>query len=282
MTTELTSGFHIFLAIAFTCFMWVCVVRPYTSLLSVKSLKYLPIIMILIIATVLTSVVLHEELYKKWLPDKSDFAIVKIVTLLIGVIGREIFLYHHSSSGSSNYTFFTYFVMFFFMINILEASVISYLDNKENTTNIIIFSNGLLLCVILCIMLFKGYKVGMKYDKTSLYIVTNFGPLFIMAYTIWNLLFVVQTGNVPILLNFCSTLLLPILVEYSGQGDWLQTRGISLLFFILFIVGFGNGESNVLPMYNTPPEETVNDNTKSFIMILSCVLVAFSFINEII
>ena len=266
-TTDLTTGFHIFLAIAFTCFIWICVVKPYTTLLNISYLKYLPIISIVLIAIILFIVIVYEQLYKNTLSDENIFAILKISTLLFGIIAREIFLAYHAQSGSRNFKVFTFFVMIFFMINILEASATSIissmdtnkqeLDKIQEVPNLELFSGiiGITLCVIVSMMLIRGYRVDMFYDSSSLYIKTKLGPLFILAYTFWNLLFVIQIGGLPTLLNFCSTLLLPIIVEYSGSGDWLQTRGIALFFCIIILMGFGNGGSNLLPMYNVSPGE---------------------------
>ncbi len=304
--SEITTGFHIFLAIAFTCFMWVCIVKPFTTLIGNKWLKYIPIVTIMIIATVFTSIVIYEELYKNSLSEENNFALAKIIALIIPVIIREFFLFWHVSSGSRNFTYFTYFTIIILVVNILEASISSYLNIKkpelDNVTEVpnlgmVSFINGCALCAMLCMMIIRGYRVGMNYDKNSLYIVTKFGPLFIIAYTLWNLLFVIQLGGLPTLLNFFSTLLLPILVEYSGQGDWLHTRGVSLLFFILITMGIGPDESNLLPMYNISDEEnrdiviktTYNTElmkvqemkeVKITVAVMSCIFVIFAMCNE--
>ncbi len=267
-SNDITIATHLYIAIATTCLAYLLVVFPITSVFKenfTTLIKYSPVwTMTLILYIILPGIIIHRGLYKFSESGEDNFALMKMFAVIITGLGRELFLAYFVLSGnvsknSKFYTLFTIFMLITLGGNIAEAVYNQISDrNKpelDNTTevpelNIINASMGIILIIVLLIIVFKGHKIGVNNTSGNLYQITKIGYPFIIAYTLWNLLFVIQTGGIPTFMFFCTTLLLPIILEFCGVGDWLHTRGVTLMFFIIVMFGIGKGQENILPMYN--------------------------------
>lgn len=255
---KFSTSTHIYLAIASTCLAWLLVVKPGITLLDTKGYtKYLPIAIVYIgLCIILPIIYISQGLYNE--TDEGTFIISKIAAISVVAIIRAAYLIYYNETNNKDFRWFTWIIMFLFAVNIFEAVVVQYTQRDKFIggpvdvpyIDVVNSVAGLGLILVLIVMTVKGHLFGIEKSSTKLRLVSNLGPLFILAYTFWNLLFVIQMGDVSTLLFFCVTLLLPIIVECVGSADWLQTRGITLIFFMFLTLGLGYNQANILPMYN--------------------------------
>lgn len=302
---KFTTSSHIFTAIATSCFAWLLVAKPAITLSgSGKYSKYFLIILVhLILAIILPIVFLSSNLHLE--RDESTFVIIKMVALMAGALVREaIIIYFDSTTvkkGISYSRVLTFVIIGLLIANIAEAVYTQFknldlvLPGSSEVPNLNLINSvvGIILILILVVSLFSTNSIGYLNDGNVLRMVTNFGAMFIMAYTFWNLIFVIQIGGVPVFMFFCVTLLLPIIVSMLGVADWLQTRALTLLFFMLLTLGMGTGQSNILPMYNTideDPSKTLdksdeltktqdNYGVKIFLLVLVCIFTLLAVVD---
>jgi hypothetical protein len=304
---EFTTSSHIFTAIAASCFAWLIVAKPAITLSgSGKYSKYSLIILVhLVLALILPAVFLGEKLYDE--RSESVFIIIKIVALMVGALIREGIIIGldatsaRSKNNGVNYsTILTIVIILLLVANIAEAVYTQIKNispssgpNEVDHIDLINSIMGIILIIILFMNLGNNYKgIGYLNDGNTLRMVTNLGSMFILAYTFWNMVFVVEIGGIPVFMFFCVTLLLPIIVSMLGIADWLQTRALTLLFFMVLTLGMGRGQSNILPMYNTIDEShsavLVDDELskvqynyymKIFLLIMSCIFTLLAFVD---
>jgi hypothetical protein len=273
--TETTTGLHVILAVSISCMFWVLAVKPFTSYTPNLFSKYAGICFMAALAFVLCTVLTYTKLYANSLADDGVFAAVKMWSLFAGIAAIEFFVIkssmHTGNLGTGFFNAYTITIFLIFAANILEASVTSFINRDKPEADgvteapevpIVNFVNGLVLVLTLCIMYYRGHRMGTHDDSSALYMTSNLGLPFILAYTFWNALFVMELGTLPTLLNICSTLVMPIIVQYTGCGDWLHSRAISLLFFIFVLHGLGQGDADLLPMYNYNSDSAISKADK--------------------
>ncbi|GBG25508.1 Hypothetical Protein FCC1311_017272 [Hondaea fermentalgiana] len=124
-----------------------------------------------------------------------------------------------------------------FMVNMVEEFVWELFLLQKKPYNIINGCNGVVL-TIMVVMYAKryGFSVMERYDETTREIRANLSPLFIVAYTLWNIEYNAVYHPEKAMYYVITSLLLPLLAAILGLHDWLEIRVISALHaFILRI-----------------------------------------------
>jgi len=277
-TPEITIMTHIFIAIASMCFVWMLFVSPAMSLVNHSNgiVKYIPIITVLLIFCVILPIIMFANgSYKNSISDDDNFIILKMVSVIGFILIMHGFLFWKSIKGPVNQTIMTWVLTLLLVANIAEAVYTQYVNKdkpefdgisevpKANLINPII---GIILIVALFVKLYKGHKFNILEKNGQLRLVSSLGPLFIISYTLWNLLFRIQlVENTSTFIFMCVSLLLPIITEFTGTGDWLQVRAYTLLFVMIMTFGVGYNQSSIMPFYNKlgyqPEEDAENPLT---------------------
>jgi hypothetical protein len=267
--SEISTSTHIFISLAATAFAWLLIVKPFMTVVPLKGLgKYaLIMLMAIIFCIVLPSIFIGSKIY---LEHKDNiFMIVKLVSVAIGVLVVIGILVYHDRFKRTSWVYSTVILYLILAANIIEA-VYTQLKNTVSDVSgtpgsltpvpgigIINAIIGIVLVLSLFVMVIKGTRISSVSTKDTLMLKCSLSMAFIITYTLWNLLFQIELNTTnSTLMFFCMTLALPIITHYTGTGDWLQVRGITLLFFILLTIGMGRGSLNVFPMYNTIDEDT--------------------------
>jgi hypothetical protein len=311
---------------------WSKIIKEMFKNLSIFTKRYFLILFVhIILAIVLPSIYFSENLSKE--SESSSFVIAKIAALMVGMLIREMFVIHLDvkkipsvsyqevsseisseiiktdiSEKSLYLKAFQIFMGGILFLNIGEAVYtqikngvdgkiipgsihVDYLDQINGACG------GILMLLVFYMWFSKNRRFEIFSQGNILRLSSNFSAAFIIAYTLWNLLFVIQLGGeVPVFFFFVLTLLLPIIVWFFGYADWLQARSMTLLFFIFITLGMGSGQLNILPMYNKIDEssktlEIPNDNNllkngyehrefKIFLLVLTCIFTAVACYSE--
>lgn len=191
----------------------------------------------------------------------------------------------------------TFLISVLMIVNIGEAGYVSFnavKENKPEVDNITEFqpmnlSLGIMSVILILVLLINIFKsenlMNASYKDGFLKLSSNFGWLFILAYTFWNLAFRVQlVENTSVLLFFTVSLLLPIVTHFLKIGDWMQIRAYTLLFLMIINMGLAYGEGSLFPSYNQTGYEKHKDlddvltkplrtkELKIFLVVISVVL----------
>jgi hypothetical protein len=261
---QITTGTHIFFAIASACFAWCLFAKPAMTLVGKnKNWKDFGLILLVlfIYCIVLPSIMLSNESYKLDIYGEDNFRLVKFLSVILGICTIQFCLcYNYLHNTKFAVTILTVVTYLLFVVNITEACVVSFLGKNtpdfDGVTelpemNLLLGIVSVIIIVSLCINFFKGSKVEMNLDQNQLKLKCNFSWALIAAYTFWNLGFKIQEIESPlVLLYFVVSLLLPVVTHKLDIGDWLQVRGLTLLFVIIIELGLAHGEGSIFPAYN--------------------------------
>jgi hypothetical protein len=187
------------------------------------------ILPVLIFLFVLTTLYLQNKTYDQ--RPHPRFLIVKIITLL-----SLLLVYYAFLEKKEWRNVLTYVIIFCVVLNILETFPIQ-LTGKKSFPNIINIATGCLLCVGLLLRLVRSkFVFDVVLNKTQHFIRSNFGLLFILGYTFWNISFYNEAMGVDNIVIYASiSLVIPLLFALGGFKDYLIVRTIALLFVILYI-----------------------------------------------
>jgi len=203
-----------------------------------------------------------NESYNLDIYGDDTFRLAKFLSVSIAIIIIQISLcYTNVHPGKSATRFLTHVTYLFFVVNILEASAVSFTNlNKPSydgvndfpEVNLLLGIVSVIMVVSLCITWFNEKKqIEMNLQGDQLMLNCNFSTCLILSYTFWNLGFKIQEIESPlVLMYFVVSLLLPVVTHYMGIGDWLQVRGLTLLFAIIVELGLAKGETTIFPAYN--------------------------------
>lgn len=265
--TEVTTTTHIFFSIACACFAWCLMVKPAMRLLtnSKKFTDFLLIIFTLIIyCLIIPGIMMADKAYDLNIYGENEFRLMKFLSVVGAILIIQVglcYVYMKDGKGWS-VNILTVITYILFIINILEASSVSF-KNKDKpdfdgTTelpemNLILGIASVIMVVLLLINVFRGDKVGMSLQglqSNELRLQCGFSWFMILAYTFWNFGFKIQEIESPLVLMFLVvSLILPVAAKFFKVGDWLQVRGLTLLFAIIVELGFSK-DSSIFPLYN--------------------------------
>ncbi len=257
ISPEMVILTHVFIAIASMCFVWILFVSPAMSLINHKNsiVKYLPaIIVLLIYCVIMPSIMFANSSYKNNMSSEDKFAIVGMISVIVTIFAIHGFLFWKNFYGSVNNNIMTWVLMLLIIVNIAESCYNQYINRNKpefNGISEVPWANylspivGIILIVALFIKIYKGHKFGIVDKNGKLKLVTKLGPLFIISYTLWNLLFRIQLfESASTFLFMCVCLILPIITEFTGTGDWMQVHAYTLLFVMIMTFGIGSNQSS--------------------------------------
>jgi hypothetical protein len=249
----MTSTTNIFIAIAAACFAYMCLIIPATTKL-IKHPHLLIYATIILYCLVFPIMTIYSGSINTNISGDNNFILVKFLSVIFFLL---VLLYFSVHTHAQNITIRGYNLMSLVFIgllavNILEAVVdqglrsdITTYDGKLNTVNTV---TGVLLVISL---LYMFPVMSIKSTTTRLSLVSGLTMKFILAYTLWNLLFRIQlVENSSILLFLLVSLVVPIICHLTGKGDWLHTRGLTLLLVMILSFGIGYGQASIFPAYN--------------------------------
>lgn len=143
-------------------------------------------------------------------------------------------------------------------INILEACVTqisNFSKNRDKFENAIDVSNGVVGVGVIGSVVYNailGNLMTIVQTSDFINVKTQINIWTAISYTFWNLLFRIQIGKTTSVLPFfVSSLALPIYAHYVYGRDWVHTRAICLMMWMILALGFGKDEMRMLPMYTT-------------------------------
>ena len=263
---QITTATHIYFAIASACAAWTLFAVPAMTLVSSGSghnfWQFKLILLTLFVYCIIGPIIMIvNESYKLDIYGEDNFRLAKLLSVVFGIILIQCCLcytyLHPSKWAISVMTCVTYLL---FIVNITEACVLSFMNiNKPEfdgisevpQMNLLLGIVAIIIILSLCINFYKGSKIGMDVSGDKLKLQCNFSLWLILAYTFWNLAFKIQEIESPlVLLFFVVSLLLPVITHYLNIGDWLQIRGLTLLFVIFVEIGLAYGDFSIFPAYN--------------------------------
>jgi len=287
----MTSASHLYIALASSCFAYLLLILPATTKLN--KYPYLLIYSTMFLYCVVFPIItIYTGAINTNISGENTFILIKFLSVIAFLL---IYLYFAVHSYAQHVVFKGYHIMslvfvFALGMNIFEAVVdqgiesnLTTYDGKINTAGTVI---GILLIGSL---LYSFPKMSVKSTETKLQLVCGLTLKFIIAYTLWNLLFRIQlVENSSILMFTCVSLIVPIICHVTKTGDWLQTRGLTLLLAMLLTMGIGTGQATIFPGYNTSGYRSdenkdiatqifSNDNVKGILTGLAFIAVLYSF-----
>lgn len=254
-----TLGFHILISLAAPALVWFLFAKPLTTIGPGKSLRYmaiatfvwcilLPIIMIATDATMLS------------ISGETAFVVLKLLSVVAIMLVFQAFIaakYHKKTIRSS---LWSKAIVLMFAANIGEAiytETKNYFEPGVEERHIVDILNpmiGVLLLIILAANFWdKQVDVAIDKPNKSIRLDAKLGTWFIIAYTVWNMLFRSRLiSNTSSLIFATLSLGLPLVAHFTGSGDWLQMRGVGLLSLMIFTFGITPVmyRFNLLPLYN--------------------------------
>jgi hypothetical protein len=249
----MTSSTNIFVAIAAACFAYMCLIIPATTKMS-KYPHLLIYATILLYCGIFPIMTIYSGSVNTTISGDNGFITLKLLSVIFFIL---ILLYFSVHTSSQSITFKGYNVMSIVLsslliINIFEAVVDqgsrSNMSNYEGKLNIVNTVTGLLLIISLIRM---NPAMSIKSTSTNLSLVSSLTTKFIIAYTLWNLLFRIDlVENSSILIFTSVSLVVPLMCHLLHKGDWLQTRALTLLLVMLLTFGVGYGQYSIFPAYN--------------------------------
>lgn len=264
-----TDTNHFYITVASICTIWMLMCYPLIYKISntwtPSSLAFL----VWVIGIPLTMFITKS--YKASLNDDEElFVIAKILSVVMFIVVLHVIFMVNMNLKTFglkkiNNKIVNVVLYLILAANILEA-VITQLSNYSEGKNPFDLANGILGILLIVWLPFDAYikKSGMNIltNGSSQQLMCNFNLLYILAYTLWNLLFRSELfKNSSVLLFFGVSLLLPIISHLTGYGDWLQVRAYTLLALMILTWGIGPGEYRIFPQYNDDgydPEDDQN------------------------
>lgn len=264
MNECITTTTHVWLSLATTFFVWYLFVLPARS----KNM-YLNIFSIFVWGLILplTTILTGASSDSTTGEDDETFTVIKFVSLMVAIFAINSFIWYFYINKRKNKNLLTGVLGFIFIANILEACVSQlrkYLDDQDiqrNWSNLFNSIVGFVLCLSVILRLYNN-RMDMVCGKTTVDLQSNLGWWIILGYSFWNLLFRSALGEAPVVLLFLVlTLLFPIYTQFTGNGDWLHVRTITLLAYLVLITGLSPGEGRILPIYNNQCYDEENDRS---------------------
>lgn len=287
-----TSMFHIYISIASACLAWILFIKPLTTIGPKKSLYYM-FSGILVWCIIFPIIMIASKSAYNSISDEDTFVIVKILSLVVAIIIIQGFI-AGSYYGYKNNKLMTIVINIILMLNIAEAcytqlyNYINY-DNDHELYNIINPIIGICLIPILIVNIIKGSGMSVVKHNMSINLYSDIKPWFIIAYSLWNTLFRIHLlPNTSTIIFFIVSIVMPIIIDFTKLGDWLQVRAITLLFIMIITFGLTPNEGNFIPIYNIQGYiKDIDDNNifseiqrnnifKYIILILACISLIMS------
>ncbi len=249
----MTSASHLYIALASSCFAYLLLILPATTKLN--KYPYLLIYCTFFIYCVIFPIVtIYSGAINTSISGSNTFILIKFLSVIAFLL---IFLYFAVHSYAQHLVFKGYHVMSVVFVLLLSANIFEAVVDQGTESNLDTYdgkinTTGTVIGLLLIASLFYSFpKMSIK-STDKLQLVSNISLKFIIAYTLWNLLFRIQlVENSSILLFACVSLIVPIICHVTKTGDWLETRGLTLLLVMLLTMGIGTGQANIFPGYNT-------------------------------
>lgn len=194
-----------------------------------------------------------------YLSGNVSFAYIKLWSVSIGCIailfinyGLPIIKTIHEKNIRAGLT------GFILSGNILEAAITQLIQTDANWVD---YANGCCGIVLSTSTIVNVYINGVdvrKHDKTT-ELKSNLTDSYILAYTFWNVLFASKVLPELAFLMFLSISHgVCIVSHFVGYADWLQTRSVTLLFYMCLKFGI-TPEMRIFPEFFDPELNTVDN-----------------------
>lgn len=190
----------------------------------------LPFILTISLTSLLNAYTIAKGRYTRYI-HTPRFAVIKILSVWLGVFFIYMYIWSSPVTGGFDNTI-SNLILFSFVLNIVEATVLSGLLFNENKVHALLVIMGTFLIYN---VIAGSYSVQVPEGGTR--IQTDFPDWLIWAYTSWNTVFVFLITSVKKLavLNIVVSLGIPLLIHYFTEYDWLQSRAVILLLYTSFI-----------------------------------------------
>ncbi len=249
----MTSASHLYIALASSCFAYLLLILPATTKL--HKYPYLLIYAIFFLYCILFPIItIYTGAINTNISGENTFILIKFLSVIAFLL---ILLYFSVHSYAQTAMFKGYHIMSVVFVVLLSANIFEAVIDQGIESNLSTYDGkinivGTVIGLLLIASLFYSFpKMSIK-STNKLQLVSNLTFKFIVAYTLWNLLFRIQlVENSSILLFTCVSLIVPIICHVTKTGDWLETRGLTLLLVMLLTMGIGTGQANIFPGYNT-------------------------------
>ncbi len=263
MVSNNTTALHLFTNVAFTAMVllfWYlpAIYKKYSSYSS-----------ILIWVIILPMLMFISGSYKLSLTGEDKFVALKIIYLIVLILFIHTFLWvgMNDSNRFINKKNLTRGVLILIGGNILLAVQAQYdnrcfqveeVDKVLDTWNPIL---GAILAAIVFILAFVGREQD-QFGVDGLRIYSRLGWWYIMAHSLWDTVFRFQLDQSTVVSLFIvMTIIAPAALYYmtSGWVDYAQFRSYTLLFYIIVILGIGEGDFNIFPAYNETGFDVISE-----------------------
>ena len=272
MSYYLTNAEIIFNSISSMCTAFILLIIPSTTIISLNRKPSLVGIYITLAlwCIIIPCIMLATKATNGSISGENTFVTLKLISVIVFLLASQFFISVKYSKGSEKWNLVrTVVLLSLFAFNILEACYTQFknyrLENRDPVDLVNVFI-GIGLVLILLLNFIRGSRVLVSSgENNKLTLVSNLGIWFIICYTLWNLLFRIQLiQNTSTVIFFAVSLLLPLILHFNGNGDWLQTRGFTLLFLMIVTFGITPGDGRIFPKYNKDGYEQVIDDENIF------------------
>lgn len=269
MNKEFTLTTHIVVSLAVAVFTWILIVKPLITIGPGKSLNYV-IFTTMVLCILIPAIILISETYRDSITgeitDSDFFVLIKFISIALTTLVIQCFvIYYFFYPKKLSFNFLTIVMTMLFLANIGEACYTQYKlwvdDVKPNKIidllNVVV---GILLFVAVIIKYFRQKSITIHRNKQYIGLKSNFDIWWILAYTVWNLLFRSRLGESTIMVFFLFvSLIVPLGAHITNTGDWVQVRLICLLVYLIMILGFTEGQGRIFPVYNIQGYDKIED-----------------------
>lgn len=201
-----------------------------------------------------------------YLSDNVAFLYVKLWSVSAGVTSILFFNYIMPAFEHEKETLIRSMTMASILAaNILEASVkqLFFHDNRDHVD----YVNGICGLIITTTTIMSIYKkpITIKKEGKITEIECNFFDSYILAYTLWNILFISKVApEISFLLFFMVSHLVGIVCHYTKYADFLFVRAVCLLLYIILKFGV-TPKYRIFPDFFDPEYNTLDNSLIKFL-----------------
>ena len=270
-----TLALHTFVSIATACFAYLMVLKPLTTIGPGKTLFFSAL------TVLLWFIILPLVLFINGSADNGfggEFASIKLISAAVALIVLQALISLRYLKNIISDSTLSIVIGLLLAINILEAVYTqfkSYQDEKK-TTDLLNAGLGLAITLGLFFTL-KKEKMQIERKGRNLTLQSNIGWWWIAAYSFWNMAFRSHYAeNTAWLIFFVVSIVMPVLVQATGSGDWLQSRTVSLVVLLIVSLGLGPGDWNIFSDYDksgipvTDTKSPISELQNSEVYIYGC------------
>lgn len=254
-----TLGFHILISLAAPALVWFLFAKPLTTIGPNGSLKLMTATLI-VWCVILPLTMIATGSTNLSISGETGFVVLKLVSVVVIMLVFQAFIAAKYYKLEIRTLWWSRVIVLMFAANIAEAiytQTKNYYEPGAEAKHIVDILNPIIGVLLLLVLVgnYRKKEVGVKVDKqrNSIQLDAKLGTWFIIAYTIWNMLFRSRLiSNTSSLIFATLSLGLPLICHFTGTGDWLQIRGVGLLALMIFTFGITPAikHFNLLPLYN--------------------------------